>query len=215
MISPGHTDRTRSKRLPELASQDLADLQAILDAALVAHICVVDGDQPFVLPVAFARSADTLYIHGSSKSRLFTQLATGASTCLTVTLLDGLVVARSVFESSMNYRSVMVLGTCRVVAGEDKAAALQAISDHLLPGRWDDARHPNEQEDKATLVLALELNECSVKISAGPPDDVPADVDLPIWAGVVPLTEHFGEPIDAPDLPDGIAIPDYIRQWKR
>ena len=195
MSSPGHTDRTRSKRLPELASHDLADLHAILDAALVAHICVVDGDQPFVVPVAFARSADTVYIHGSTKSRLFTQLAKGASTCLTVTLLDGLVVARSVFESSMNYRSV--------------------ISDHLLPGRWDEARHPNEQEDKATMVLALDLNECSVKISAGAPDDAPADVELPIWAGVVPLTEYFGEPIDAPDLPIDIAVPDYIRQWKR
>ncbi len=213
--SLGGTARTTGRRLPELASVNEGDLHAILDAALVAHICVIDQGQPFIVPVGFARANDVVYLHGSTKSRLFTLLASGAPTCLTVTLLDGLVLARSLFESSMHYRSVMVLGSCRVVRGSEKLTALKAISDHLLPGRWGDARLPNAQEDKATMVLALPLDECSVKISSGPPEDSAADLAREVWAGVVPLTENFGEPIASDDLAFDIDVPDYVQRWKR
>ena len=156
-----------------------------------------------------------MLFHGSTGSRLFRTLAAGAPTCLTVTLLDGIVLARSVFESSMHYRSVMVLGSCTPVRGAAKLAALELVTHHLLPGRWAEARQPNSKELAATLVLALPLDESSVKISDGPPDDPAEDVSLPVWAGTVPLHETFGEPVDAPDLPYPMRAPDYIRGWTR
>jgi nitroimidazol reductase NimA-like FMN-containing flavoprotein (pyridoxamine 5'-phosphate oxidase superfamily) len=152
----------------------------VLDAGLVAQVAVVDDDgQPYVVPVAYARDGERVLFHGSTGSRLFRSLAAGARTCLTVTLLDGLVLARSSFESSMNYRSAMVLD------GEEKERALRVISDHLLPDRWDDIRPPSRKELAATLVLALPLDEASGKISAGPPEDAEEDLDRPVWAGVV------------------------------
>jgi uncharacterized protein len=219
----GGTPRTRVRRIPEKAVHDVDALHAVLDAGLVAHVGVVQQGQPFVVPVGYARDGDRVLFHGSSKSRLFTTLAAGAPTSLTVTLLDGLVLARSAFESSMHYRSAMVLGHCTVLDGDDKARALRVISDHLLPGRWADIREPSAQESKATIVLSLPLDECSVKISNGPPDDVPSDVSRPVWAGVVPIREHFGEPVDAPDLDDAraadidadLSVPDYVRAWTR
>jgi nitroimidazol reductase NimA-like FMN-containing flavoprotein (pyridoxamine 5'-phosphate oxidase superfamily) len=153
--------------------------------------------------------------HGSTGSRLFRALAAGAPTCLTVTLLDGLVVARSLFNSSMRYRSAMVLGRCVVLDGDAKAEALDRISDHLMPGRRAEAREPNAKETAATLVLALALEEASVKVSAGDPDDEPADLDRPVWAGVVPMAESFGAPVDAPDLREGHGVPDYVLGWRR
>jgi len=203
------------RRIPEKAVRDVGALHAVLDAGLVAHVAVVQQGQPFVVPVGYARDGDTVLFHGSSKSRLFTALAAGAPTCFSVTLLDGLVLARSAFESSMHYRSVMVLGHCKPLDGDDKARALRAISDHLLPHRWDDIREPSAQESKATLVVSLSLSESSVKISNGPPDDVTSDVDRPVWAGVVPITEVFGAPVDAPDLLPGLTVPDYVQKWTR
>ncbi len=216
MRGVGATPRTRVRRIPEKAVRDVAVRDAVLDAGFMAHVAVQGPDgQPFVVPVGYARDGDHVLFHGSTASRLFRGLAAGAPTCFTVTLLDGMVLARSTFESSMHYRSVMVLGSCTVLEGDAKTAALQRITEHLLPGRWAEARHPNKKELKATLVLALPLDETSVKISDGPPDDVPEDVHLPIWAGTVPLREAFGTPVDAPDLAFDVAVPAYVQGWTR
>jgi uncharacterized protein len=213
---PGSTERTRVRRIPEKAVHDREQLHAVLDAGLVAHVGVIGGDaQPYVVPVAYARDGDRVVFHGSTASRLFRQLAAGAPTCLTVTLLDGLVLARSVFESSMHYRSVMVLGRCDVLEAVAKDAALERVTEHLLPGRWAEARRPSPKELAATIVLALPLDETSVKVSDGPPDDPEDDVRLPVWAGTVPIRETFGEPVDAPDLAGGLPVPGYVRRWRR
>lgn len=194
--------------------RDREVLHAVLDAGLVAHVGISEPDRtPYVLPVAYARDGDRVLVHGSTGSRLFRALAGGAPTCLTVTLLDGLVLARSVFESSMRYRSVMVLGSCEVLEGQDKLAGLRRITEHLMPGRWADARQPNDKELAATLVLALPTDECSVKVSAGWPDDEEADLDLPVWAGVVPMRTVQGRPIPAPGLRGDPPVPPYVTRW--
>jgi uncharacterized protein len=212
----GRTPRTRLRRLPEKAVRDRAVLYAVLDAGLVAHIAIVDDTgQPYVLPVGYARDGERVLFHGSSGSRLFRTLAAGGTTCLTVTLLDGLVVARSLFESSMHYRGAMVLGRCEVLHGALKRAALDVVSDHLMPGRRADARGPSRKELAATTVLALGLEEASVKVSASPPNDLEDDLDRPVWAGVVPLTERWGEPVSAPDLISPHEVPEYVHAWRR
>lgn len=204
--------RTRVRRLPEKQQSSAADLHAVLDAGRVAHVGLVEAGQPFVLPVGYARVGDAVLLHGSTGSRLFRALAAGAPCCLTVTLLDGWVLARSSFESSMHYRSAMVLGTATSLDGERKLAGLRAMSERWLPGRWDDARRPNAKELAATLVLSLPLDEWSVKVSDAPPEDDPADLDLPVWAGTVPVREVWGEPVAAPDLRAPCPVPDYLRQ---
>ena len=200
MTSPGATDRTRVRRGSHKAVTDRAVLHAILDAGLVAHVAVVDAGQPFVVPVAYARSGDQVLFHGSTGSRLFRMLADGQPTCLSVTLLDGLVLARSAFESSMHYRSAMVLGTATRVGPDGIVGALRVLTEHLIPGRWDRLRPPTRKELAATAVLELPLGEWSVKIGDGPPEDDPADLEAPVWAGVIPLVVVPGEPVDAPDL---------------
>jgi nitroimidazol reductase NimA-like FMN-containing flavoprotein (pyridoxamine 5'-phosphate oxidase superfamily) len=214
---PGSTVRTGVRRLPEHAVPDRSVLHAVLDTALVAHLAVTDETgQPYVLPVAYARHEESVFLHGSSASRLFRLCAAGVPVCLTVTLLDGLVLARSAFESSMNYRSVMVLGHCSVLHGKAKDLGLRLISEHLMPERWPEIREPSAQELKATAVLELPLDECSVKISADGPDDDAADVELPVWAGRVPLITHLGEPIPADDLkPEHARIPEYVDRWRQ
>jgi nitroimidazol reductase NimA-like FMN-containing flavoprotein (pyridoxamine 5'-phosphate oxidase superfamily) len=206
-------------RLPEKAVTDRAILHAVLDAGRVAHLAVVEDGQPFVVPVAYARRDDEVLFHGSTASRLFRRLAEGQPTSLTVTLLDGLVLARSLFESSMTYRSAMVLGHARRLEGEDELDALRVISEHLLPGRWSQARHPSPKESKATMVLALPLDEASVKVSAGGPADDPDDLVDPVlsrlWAGVVPITEVLGTPVPDEHCPSGTPVPEYIREWGR
>lgn len=166
-----------------------------------------------MLPVAYAPDGDSVLVHGSTASRLFRALAAGAPTCLTVTCYDGLVLARSAFESSMHYRCGMVFGVCTVVPDSDKVEALRRVSEHLMPGRWADVRPPSAKELAATLVLRLGLTEWSVKVSDGPPDDAEADLDLAIWAGVVPLHEVLGEPVPAPDLRGRPEVPAYVRAW--
>ena len=193
-------DRTRVRRLPEKAVSERAALNATLDAALVAHVAVIDDGQPYVVPMACARDGDRLLLHGSTGSRLMRLLAAGAPTCVTVTLLDGLVYARSAFESSMNYRSAMILGSCTALEGDDALEGLRLLTEHLLPQRWSTLRAPTRKELAATSVLSLPLTEWSVKISDGPPDDDPRDLDDPVWAGVVPLSLQPGTPLDAPDL---------------
>ncbi len=207
-------DRTAVRRLPEKQLHDRASLDAVLDAGRVAHVAVLDGEgQPYVIPVAYARDGDAVLFHGSTASRLFRTLATGAPTCLTVTLLDGLVLARSVFESSMHYRSAMVLGSSTALEGDAKLAGLERISEHLMPGRWGDARQPNRKELAATLVLTMPLDEWSLKVSDSPPDDAEDDLDLPVWAGVLPFHEAYGDAVPAPDLRAGLDLPSYVRDW--
>jgi nitroimidazol reductase NimA-like FMN-containing flavoprotein (pyridoxamine 5'-phosphate oxidase superfamily) len=206
--------RTTVRRLPEKQVDDRAVLDAVLDDGRVAHVAVVEQDgQPYVVPVGYARDGDTVLFHGSTASRLFRTLAAGASTCLTVTRYDGLVLARSTFESSMHYRCAMVLGRATVVDGDAKLDALHRITDHLMPGRWADARHPNRKELAATLVLALPLDEWSVKVSDAPPDDAEEDLSRDIWAGVVPIRETYGSPEPAPDLTSAAPVPSYVRAW--
>ncbi|MFN8146637.1 MAG: pyridoxamine 5'-phosphate oxidase family protein [Candidatus Nanopelagicales bacterium] len=213
--APGSSPRTRVRRFPEKSVAERDVLHAVLDAGLVAQVAVVDDDgQPYVVPVAYARDGERVLFHGSTGSRLFRSLAAGARTCLTVTLLDGLVLARSSFESSMNYRSTMVLGSCEVLEGEEKERALRVISDHLLPDRWDDIRPPSRKELAATLVLALPLDEASGKISAGPPEDAEEDLDRPVWAGVVPIVESFGDP-EPDEAGAAYPTPAYLETWSR
>ncbi len=208
--------RTTVRRLPEKQVRDRAVLDAVLDAGRVAHVAVHDDDhQPYVVPVAYARDGDVVLFHGSTGSRLFRGLADGAPTCLTVTLLDGLLAARSVFESSMHYRCAMVLGTATVLEGAVELAALERVTEHLLPGRWADARQPSRKELAATLVLSLPLTEWSVKVSDSPPDDADEDLDLPYWAGVLPLHEVAGTPVPAPDLRGTPPVPPYVASWTR
>lgn len=199
-MSDPRTTRTTIRRLPEKARSDVAALHAVLDAALVAHVAVVDGGQPYVLPMACARDGDRLLIHGSTGSRVVRLMSEGSPVCATITLLDGLVLARSAFESSMHYRSAMVLGTATRVGPDGIVEALRVLTEHLIPGRWDRLRPPTRKELAATAVLELPLEEWSVKFGDGPPEDDPADLDAPVWAGVIPLVAVPGEPVDAPDL---------------
>ena len=217
--TPGSTDRTRIRRIPDRAVTDVTALHAVLDAGLVAHLAVVVDGQPFVLPVGYARRGDEVIFHGSTASRLMRALSAGAPTCFTVTLLDGLVLARSAFESSMNYRSVMVLGVARRLDGDDELDALRHVSDHLLPGRWEDIRPPTAKERAATMTLALPLDECSVKIRTGGPEDDPVDLAdpryAPIWGGSVPICESFGVPVADEHCVEPDVIPTYVHAWQR
>ena len=192
------SQRTRIRRLPEKTRTQRAELDAILDAALVAHVGIVDEGQPYVLPMACARDGDRLLIHGSTGSRTMRLMAAGAPVCVTVTHLDALVLARSAFNSSMNYRSAMILGTASPVT--DDLASLRILTEHLLPGRWEKLRPPTRKELAATSVVALPLTQWSVKVSDGPPDDEPEDLTANVWAGLVPLETTFGAPVAAPDL---------------
>ncbi len=176
------------KRLPQRAAYDEATIHAILDAGLIGHVGFVAGGRPLVIPMLYGREGDSLYLHGSVASRLQRTLAEGIDVCLTVTLIDGLVLARSAFHHSMNYRSVVVLGRASPVRGADKEQALRVISEHLAPGRWDEVRAPNDQELKLTAVLRLEIAEASAKIRTGGPIDDEEDLTLPVWAGVLPCS---------------------------
>jgi nitroimidazol reductase NimA-like FMN-containing flavoprotein (pyridoxamine 5'-phosphate oxidase superfamily) len=207
----GTTARTRLRRLPENAVDDRTVLHAILDEGLVAHVAIVDGHHPFVLPCAYARDGERLLLHGSTGSRLLRSLAAGVPACVTVTLLDGLVVARSLFHSSMHYRSAMVLGRATAVPVDQKLHALELLSDHLMPGRWADARPPSRKELAATMVVSVALDEASVKVSSGLPSVEPEDADWDAWSGVVPLQERPGEPRGV----DNRAVPAYVAEWRR
>jgi uncharacterized protein len=209
--------RTRVRRLPERGVYDRAEIDAVLDAGLVAHLGFVHHGQPFVIPTLHARVEDRVFIHGSAASRTLRALGTGIPACLTVTLLDGIVLARSVFEHSMNYRSVVVLGTAVPVDGPDeKRAALEALTDRLLPGRWADARQPTAKELKATSILSLPLDEASAKIRDGGPEDGDTpDADLDVWAGHLPLVVQALDPVPDPTLRDGIPIPPALRPYRR
>jgi hypothetical protein len=179
--------RTRVKREPHRGRYDRETIDAILDEALIAHVGFVHDGQPFVIPTLHARAGDLVYFHGSAASRMLRELSGGVPVCLTVTLVDGLVLAKSVFNHSINYRSVVLLGTATRVADEEKETALRALSDQLAPGRWDEVRAPTAQELKATWILSLPIDEASAKVRAGGPEEEPEDEDLPHWHGVVPI----------------------------
>lgn len=210
------TDRTKLKRLPKRGHFDRETVYSILDEGFICHVGFAVAGQPVVIPTGYARVEDRLYIHGSQASRMLRSLAEGLDACVTVTLLDALVLARSAFHHSMNYRSVLVFGRATLVEEPaEKMAALLALSEHIIRGRWADVREPNEQEMKQTTVLSLPLAEASAKIRTGPPLDDEEDYALPIWAGVVPLRLVAGEPVNDPRLPAEIPVPEYARHYKR
>jgi len=209
------TERTALKRLAKRGSYDRAVVEAILDEALVCHVGFAAGGQPYVLPTTYARVGDRLYIHGSAASRMLRTLGDGVAVCVTVTLLDGLVLARSAFHHSMNYRSVVILGTASPVEDRDeKLRALEAVVDHMMPGRWATVRGPSEQELKATLVLRLPLAELSAKVRTGPPLDDAADYAAGCWAGEIPLRLAALPPVGDPALAAGIDVPPAVADYQ-
>jgi len=213
-MSSTPTPRTRVVREPQRAVYDRDALNQILDEAFVCHVGFVADGQPYVIPTSYGRAADVLYIHGSAASRMLRHLNQGVPVCVTVTLVDGLVLARSVFNHSMNYRSVVILGTATLVDDPaEKLAALRALSEHILPQRWDDSRLPNEKELKATSVLRLPINEFSAKVRVGPPVDDEEDYSFPTWAGVIPLEMTSGAPI--PDDRCEQELPAYLKNYVR
>jgi nitroimidazol reductase NimA-like FMN-containing flavoprotein (pyridoxamine 5'-phosphate oxidase superfamily) len=213
-MSSSAPPRTRVRRVPARGVYDRESIDAILDEALVAHLGFVHRGQPFVIPTLQARVGDTVYVHGSSASRAIRTMGAGVPACLTVTLLDGLVLARSAFHHSLNYRSVVVLGQATPVEGPDeRLRALEALSERLVPGRWAEVRPPNAKELKSTRVLALPLDETSAKVRTGPPGDDPDDVDLPVWAGVIPIHTIAGAPVADSLTPGDVAPSDAVRTW--
>ena len=214
--SPTPTARTRVIREAERGVYDREAAYQILDEGFICHVGFAVDNQPFVIPTSYGRVGDNLYIHGSAASRMLRSLDKGTAVCVTVTLLDGLVLARSIFNHSMNYRSVVVLGTAVAVnePGE-KLEALRLLSEHILPGRWEETRQPNEKELKATLVLRLPIVEFSAKVRQGPAIDDEDDYQFPTWAGVVPLTMVTGEPISDARLLPGIEVPVYAKNYSR
>jgi nitroimidazol reductase NimA-like FMN-containing flavoprotein (pyridoxamine 5'-phosphate oxidase superfamily) len=210
------TARTRVVREPHRGVYDRATAYQILDEGFICHVGFVVDGQPYVIPTGYGRTGDNLYIHGSAASRMLRNLDEGVPVCVTVTLLDGLVLARSIFNHSMNYRSVMVLGTAVAVQDpQEKLEALRRLSEHILPGRWAESRQPNEKELKATLVMRLPITEFSSKVRQGPPIDDEEDYVFPTWAGVIPLKMEAGEPINDPRLGPAQAVPEYVRNYSR
>lgn len=209
------TERTRVRRLPQRGAYDAATIHGILDAAFLAHVGFVTDGQPFVIPTLFGRREDTLYLHGSAASRMMREGDTGIPLCVTVTLVDALVLARSAFHHSINYRSVVAFGRGRLIqeAGE-KLRALRCISEQVLRGRWDEVRPPTEKELKATAVLEFAIEEASAKARTGFPVDDEEDYALPVWAGILPLPVVAQEPVADPRLTEGIRVAESVsRQW--
>lgn len=205
------TRRSRVKRLPKRGHYDRATVHAILDAAVIAHVGYVIDGEPYVTPTSFWRAGDRVYWHGSSASRMLETIAGGSPVCFTASLLDGFVMARSGFHHSMNYRAVMAFGLARKVEGDAaKLQALEDFSERLFPGRWAGLRPVNEQELKATLILSMDLEECSAKIRTGPPIDDEEDYALPIWAGVLPVRMVVGEPVDDERNLPGVGRPGHL-----
>jgi uncharacterized protein len=212
--SPHPTPRTRVVREAQRAVYDRETVNQILDEAFLCHVGFVVDGQPYVIPTSYGRDGNVLYIHGSAASRMLRNLDQGAPVCITVTLLDGLVLARSIFNHSMNYRSVLILGTATLVDDPtEKIAALRALSEHILPHRWADARQPNERELKVTSVLRIPIEEFSAKVRVGPPVDDEGDDSFPTWAGVIPLENVAGAAI--PDDRCRRELPAYVRNYSR
>jgi uncharacterized protein len=208
------TPRTQVKRRAQRGNYDRVVIKQILDEGLICHVGFVVEGQPFVIPTAYGRIDDQIYIHGSPLSRMLRSLQQGIEVCVTVTLLDGLVLARSAFHHSMNYRSVVIFGTAIVVADPDeKMTALKAFTEHIIPDRWTEVRSPTASELAGTMVLALSITEAAAKIRTGPPVDDEADYALPVWAGEIPLRITADTPVADPKLVEGITVPAYIREY--
>ena len=214
--NPAPSARTRVVREPQRAVYERDEAYKILDEAFICHVGFSVEGQPYVIPTSYGRHGNLLYIHGSAASRMLRHAASGVPVCVTVTLLDGLVLARSIFNHSMNYRSVLILGTAQEISDrKEKLAALRAMSEHILPGRWDQVRQPSEQELKATMILRLPIEEFSAKVRQGPPIDDEEDFSFPTWAGVIPLKLVAGEPVRDERLPAGVAAPLCARHYSR
>jgi uncharacterized protein len=208
------TERTKLRRLPARGSHELGTIYGILDAAFLAHVGFCLNGQPTVIPTNFGREGDTLFIHGSAASRMLRELSTGVPACVTVTHVDGLVLARSAFHHSMNYRSVVAFGTARKIGDESrKMHALKVISDHLIRGRWDEVREPNDREMKQTSVLEFMIEEASAKVRTGGPIDDEEDYALPVWAGVLPLKLRAGEALPDERLSAASEVPKYVLSY--
>ena len=216
MTPPIKTHRSRIKRLPKRGHYDRETIYRILDEALICHVGIVEHGQPFVIPINFARTGDSVVLHGAKASRLLKYIEAGNPVCLEATIVDGLVLARSVFHHSMNYRSVVLFGTGRIVEDDlEKMAALEAITEHLIPGRWKEARLPNRKEMNATLVVSIKIDEASAKVRVGSPIDDEEDYDLPVWAGVLPLGEVSLSPIRDEMQSKEVILPPYIAGYSR
>lgn len=210
------TQRSTIRRIPKRGSQERELIYSILDEALVAHVGFISNNQPFVIPMAYGREGDRLYLHGSPVSRLLKTLERGVDVCFTVTILDALVVARSLFHHSMNYRSVVLFGKATLLNSEgEKMKALRAFTEHMIPGRWQDARIPSDRKLKGTTVLSMPIDEGSAKVRTGQPQDDPQDYSLPIWAGELPLKLTAGVAIPDPQLRSGIEIPQNLVNYHR
>jgi uncharacterized protein len=209
------SDRTRVRRVPQRGAYERETIDAILDETLISHVGFVHDGQPVVIPTLHARLDDRLYLHGSAASRMLRTLAKGVPVCATATLVDGLVLARSAFHHSVNYRSVVVFGTATLMdPGEETVKVLELFTEKLVPGRWADVRPPTRQELKGTKVLSLPLDEASAKVRTGPPIDEDEDYDLPVWAGVLPLATEVAEPQPDPRLDPAIEMPGYVAAWR-
>jgi nitroimidazol reductase NimA-like FMN-containing flavoprotein (pyridoxamine 5'-phosphate oxidase superfamily) len=200
------TERNTVKRVPKRGHYDKKSVYEILDAGFIAHVGFSIDGQPFVIPTAYGRKEDQIYLHGATTSRMIQHLQTGVPVCITVTFVDGVVLARSVFHHSANYRSAVVFGTARLATDEEKMDALEAVTEHIHKGRWEEARQPNAKELKATSVLIVDIEQGSAKIRTGGPSDDKEDYELPIWAGVIPMDTVFREPITDPLLKEGIPM---------
>ncbi|MEO1374028.1 MAG: pyridoxamine 5'-phosphate oxidase family protein [Cyanobacteria bacterium J06635_10] len=210
------TQRSQIKRKAKRGNYEIQAIYNILDEALICHVGFTTNNQPFVIPTAYGRVEDKLYIHGSPASRMLRNLNQGIEICVTVTLLDGLVLARSAFHHSMNYRSVVIFGTATLVNDtEEKYEALRAFTEHIVPQRWQETRQPNKQELQGTMVLSLPLTEASAKVRTGNPVDDEADYDLPIWAGVLPLQMVAGKAIADERLIEGVQVPEYVKNYSK
>jgi uncharacterized protein len=210
------TERTRVYRKPGRGSYDRELVHSILDEALVCHVGFVQDGQPYVIPTIHAREGETLFLHGARGNRMLAALDDGTSCCLTATLVDELVLARAALHHSLNYRSVMVLGTAREITDPDeKQRALRAVVEHIAPGRADEVRGPDASDLKSTKVLSLPIEEASAKVRTGPPVDEKSDLELPYWAGQLPLTQGTRDPVPAPDLTQDLPVPDHVAGWTR
>ena len=213
MSTDAPSERSTIRRSPDRGIYEREQVYAILDEGFVAHVGFSVDDQPFVIPMVYGRVGDTLYLHGASASRLIRTLGEGVAVSVSVTLLDGLVLARSAIQHSMNYRSVVVLGNARRVDdAEERLAALRGIVEHVVPDRWPSVRRPDAKELARTFVLAIALDEATAKQRAGPPNDYEADLDVGVWAGVVPISRRFGDPVPDPALPQDTAVPPHVSE---
>ena len=210
------TDKNRVRRLPQRGHYDRETVYSIIDEALICHVGFVQDGMPFVIPTIHARDGDSLILHGAKASRMSKNIQLGHTVCVTITLLDGLVMARSAFHHSMNYRSVVLFGKGRLVEDEqEKMRCSEILTKHLIPGRWEDARQPNKKELNATSFVSILIDSATAKIRTGPPGDDDEDYQLPVWAGVLPIQPQFATPVDDPLLNEGIPVPDYVTNYRR